>query len=102
MQLATLIGAAATLASTTSFAPQAWKIIKSRHTADISAGMYLLTVTAFSLWTAYGTLLGQWPLIVTNALCLLMSAFILGMKLLPKSKKRKVAEALDPATPSQS
>jgi hypothetical protein len=36
-QLASVIGSLAATASTVSFAPQAWKIIKSRHTADISA-----------------------------------------------------------------
>lgn len=101
MQLATLIGAAATVASTSSFAPQAWKIIKSRRTGDISSGMYLLTVVGFSLWTLYGVLLGQWPLIVTNTICLLLAAFILGMKLLPKAEKQKVADALDPEVPSR-
>jgi uncharacterized protein with PQ loop repeat len=33
-----LVGAAATLASTTSFLPQAWKVIRTRDTEAISAG----------------------------------------------------------------
>jgi MtN3 and saliva related transmembrane protein len=93
---ATLIGIGATIASTVSFVPQAWKIIKSRRTHDISAGMYAVTVTGFALWTAYGILLEQWPLIVTNTICLLLSAFILTMKLLPRAQKEAVADALDP------
>jgi MtN3 and saliva related transmembrane protein len=93
---ATIIGFCATIASTVSFVPQAWKIIKSRRTHDISVGMYAVTVTGFALWTAYGVLLGQWPLIVTNSICLLLSAFILTMKLLPRPKKEAVADALDP------
>jgi MtN3 and saliva related transmembrane protein len=92
----TIIGSAAALASTISFTPQAWKIIKSRHTHDISAGMYTLTVCGFALWTAYGVLLGQWPLIVTNGVCLALSGFILIMTLLPRSKKEVVAHALAP------
>jgi MtN3 and saliva related transmembrane protein len=96
MDTATIIGTFAALASTASFAPQAWKIIKSRSTKDISAGMYTLTVSGFALWTAYGLALGQWPLIITNSICLVMSAFILTMKLLPRPKKNKVADALDP------
>ena len=39
-----IIGALAAIASTGSFAPQAWKIIKTRETKDISTGMYGLTV----------------------------------------------------------
>jgi MtN3 and saliva related transmembrane protein len=96
MDAAAIVGALATLASTTSFVPQAWKIIRTRDTRAISTGMYAVTVLGFSLWLAYGLLLGQWPLIVTNAICLLLSGFILAMKRLPKRKRQAVAEALDP------
>jgi len=97
MEVATIIGSLAAIASTTSFAPQAWKLIKSRKTSDISTGMYVLTVTAFSLWIFYGVLLEQWPLIIPNSICLVMAGFILTMKLLPPRKKNEVADALDPA-----
>src|SRR4051812_31629836 len=98
-QLATVISTLAAAASTASFAPQAWKIVRSRHTADISAGMYVLTVSAFTLWTSYGVMLRAWPLIVSNGICLVLSAFILTMKLLPRPKKEKLADALDPTKP---
>ncbi len=97
MDTVTLIGSLAALASMTSFAPQAWKIIKSRKTSDISAGMYTLTVTGFTLWTAYGVMLMQWPIIVTNTVCLALAGFILTMKLLPRRKRDAVADTLDPA-----
>ena len=96
MTAATIFGIIATLCSITSFTPQAWKIIKSRHTSDISAGMYMFTVTGFACWTTYGILLGQWPLIITNSICLCLASFILLMKLLPQRDKNKVADALDP------
>jgi MtN3 and saliva related transmembrane protein len=92
----TIIGACAAVASTVSFVPQAWKIIKSRRTSDISAAMYAVTVIGFALWTAYGVMLAQWPLIFTNAICLVLSAFILAMKLLPRRQKNAIADALDP------
>ena len=98
--LAPVFGWLATAASATSFTPQAWKIVRSRRTADISAAMYAVTVTGFALWTTYGALLGQWPLIMTNAFCLLLSGFILVMKLLPQRDKETVADALDPTAPS--
>ncbi len=91
-----MIGTLAALASTVSFAPQAWKIIKRRHTDDISTAMYAITVTGFGLWLAYGILRGEWPLIVSNALCFLMSGFILLMSLLPQRQKEEVADMLDP------
>jgi len=92
----TLLGGAATMASVISFTPQAWKIIRTRDTRSISTGTYVLTVLGFSLWLGYGLLLGQWPLIATNAICLALSAFILTMKLLPERQKKAVAEAIDP------
>jgi MtN3 and saliva related transmembrane protein len=99
LDLVTVIGSLAALCSTTSFAPQAWRIIKTRDTSAISSRMYVITVIGFALWLAYGLMQMQWPLIVTNAICLALSAFILAMKLLPQRKKEQVAEALDPTAP---
>ena len=96
MDIVTVIGSFAALASMVSFTPQAWKIIKSRQTKDLSAVMYGVTCIGFALWTSYGILLGQWPIIVTNSVCLLLAGFILTMKLLPRRAKNTVADALDP------
>ena len=88
------IGSAAALASTISFTPQAWKIIRTGQTKDISTGMYAITVCGFGLWTLYGVLLRQWPLVAANSICLLLSGFILVMKLLPTRKTRAVGRAI--------
>ncbi len=96
MELTDYIGAAAAISSTASFAPQAWKIIKTRDTTSISGKMYILTVAAFALWMSYGALRGDWALILPNAICLVLAAFILTMKHLPQRKKEVVADALDP------
>lgn len=87
-----VVGAFATIASITSFTPQAWKILKSRDTRSISTRMYLLTVSAFALWTIYGLLTGSWPLILTNAVCFLLSGFILSMKVLPQGSIEKIGQ----------
>ena len=96
MSLVTLIGSVAALCSMVSFVPQAWQIIRTRDTSGLSARMYAVTVTGFSLWLAYGILMGAWPLIVTNAVCLALAAFILMMRILPQRKKEAVADLLDP------
>lgn len=96
MEPAVIFGWLATAASTISFVPQAWKIIRTRETEDISLLMYAVTVFGFACWTTYGALLGKWPIIVTNSICFTLSAFILVMKLLPKREKDAVADALDP------
>lgn len=98
MDTATILGAAAAIASTASFAPQAWKVIQSRRTKDISIRMYVLTVLGFALWLAYGVALMQWAIIICNGLCMLLSAFILFMKLAPQRMKEEVADTIDPST----
>lgn len=98
MNTVTLIGAGAAILSTTSFVPQAWKIIRTRDTSSISTGMYLVTVAGFVLWTTYGALLNAWPVAASNGICLILAAFILTMKLLPRAEKVKVADAIDPAS----
>ncbi|MBE7210949.1 MAG: SemiSWEET transporter [Gluconacetobacter diazotrophicus] len=82
--------------SMVSYVPQAWGIIRSRSTDGISLKMYLITVCCFVLWLVYGVLVGQWPIIVQNVICLLLSMFILVMKLLPRKETAMVAAALDP------
>ena len=96
MDMLTVLGGVAAVASTASFAPQAWKVIRTRETRGISAGTYVLACTAFALWLAYGALSLQWPLVATNGVCLVMAGFILVMKLLPRARRDAVARALDP------
>lgn len=96
MQTVTLIGNLATVSSMTSFTPQAWKIVKTRDTNGISAPMYGITVFGFALWLAFGIMKAEWPIIITNGVCLLLAAFILTMTLLPRADKDAVADAFDP------
>lgn len=96
IDITTAIGFAAAIFSTTSFAPQAWKIIKTRQTGDLSLPMYVITVLGFALWLGYGALLGQWPLVLSNGICFLLSGFILVMKLAPRRVKERIADTVDP------
>jgi len=94
MSYGVALGYLAASASMASFVPQAWKIIRTRETKDISVGMYLLTVAAFALWLAFGILQRQWPLVISNGVCFTLSLFILAMTLLPKRAKEGVAATL--------
>ena len=85
METATLIGYLAALCSTISFTPQAWKIIRTRDTSSISKGMYVVTVAGFSLWLVFGVMKGEWS-ITANSVCLVLSAFILLMTILPREQ----------------
>lgn len=98
----TLVGGAASIASAVSFMPQAWHIIRNRDASGISLRAYSVTTIGFSLWLTYGILLGEWPLIVTNSICLLLSLFIVVVKLLPQHKLDDVADAVETIVPSDS
>lgn len=80
MDIVTLLGFAAVL-TTGCFVPQAVKIIKSKHTEDISLGMYIALVLGISLWLTYGILLNAMLIILANVISLLFTSIILVMKI---------------------
>lgn len=75
------IGCAAATLTTTAFIPQAWKVWHTRHTADISLGMYTLFTLGVALWLIYGILLESWPIAIANCITLLLAGAVLVMKL---------------------
>lgn len=75
------IGSAAATLTTTAFIPQAWKVWRTRHTADISLGMYALFTLGVAMWLIYGILLESWPIIIANCITLLLAGLVLAMKL---------------------
>jgi MtN3 and saliva related transmembrane protein len=74
------VGVGAALCSMASFVPQAVKIIRERDASQVSLRMYVVTVTGFALWTAYGVLLKSWPLIASNVVSLALAGLVLGLK----------------------
>lgn len=76
-----LLGYAAAFCTTFSFVPQALQVIRSRNTRAISLPMYALFTTGIGLWLIYGVSIVSWPVIVANAITLLLAGFILVMKI---------------------
>lgn len=76
-----LIGYLAACLTTASFIPQALHTFRTRDVRGISLGMYALFTTGIALWLCYGLLIGAWPVVVANAVTLVLAASILGMKL---------------------
>lgn len=79
--LVDVVGVAAGLCSMASFVPQILKILRERHAKDVSLRMYVVTVTGFVLWIAYGALHGSWPIWASNTVNLSLAAAILMLKL---------------------
>jgi MtN3 and saliva related transmembrane protein len=84
-----IIGTVAGLCSTSSFVPQVIKAWRASDTEAISKRMYVITVTAFSLWIVYGVLIGSVPIVVFNSASLALSGTILFLKVRRRSALAK-------------
>jgi MtN3 and saliva related transmembrane protein len=81
MPTSDLIGYVAAALTTFSFVPQAWLTFRSRDVSGISLGMYSVFTLGVALWLVYGLLAGAWPVVVANAITLVLAVSILVMKL---------------------
>ena len=81
MQTTELIGYLAAALTTVSFIPQVVQIWRSKHTKDISLGMYSIFTLGIAVWLAYGILLGSAPIIIANCITIVLAGSVLMMKL---------------------
>ena len=81
MSTVTLIGLVAAVFTTSSFVPQALKIIRDRETRDISLFMYILLDAGIFLWFIYGFLIKSMPVVVANGVTLVFTTLVLLLKL---------------------
>jgi MtN3 and saliva related transmembrane protein len=72
---------AAAVLTTAAFAPQAVKAWQSRSTKDVSLAMFAMMVTGNSLWLVYGIMINDTPLMIANAVTLLLAGAILTAKI---------------------
>lgn len=75
------IGSIAATLTTTAFIPQAWQVWRTRHTKDISLGMYAIFTSGVALWAIYGVMIVSWPVIIANCITLLLAGAVLVMKI---------------------
>ena len=76
-----LIGYLAASLTTLSFVPQGWHTFRTRDVSGISLGMYSVFTLGVALWLVYGLRVDAWPVVVANAITLVLAAAILVMKL---------------------
>lgn len=76
-----IVGILAGVLTTAAFLPQLVRVIRTKHTKDLS----LLTFSLFSLgvflWLIYGILLKELPIILANAFTLVFAMLIVIMKI---------------------
>jgi MtN3 and saliva related transmembrane protein len=82
------IGLIAGLLTTTAFIPQVWKIYRTKSGKDVSGRMFSILSAGIVLWLIYGILVRSVPLILTNAVTLVLSLAIIALKIRYRRRAR--------------
>jgi MtN3 and saliva related transmembrane protein len=75
------LGTTAAILTSISFVPQVLKILKTRNTSGISLIMYALFVSGVACWLVWGLMLHQTPVVIANAVTLVLSSAVLILKI---------------------
>lgn len=81
MDTITLLGLAAGGLTTVAFLPQFIKVWRTRSAGDLSLPMYVVICSGIFLWLLYGIAIGSIPVILANAVTLVIAGGILIMKI---------------------
>nr|WP_070960825.1 SemiSWEET transporter [Hyphomonas sp. Mor2] len=79
--MADFIGLVAAFLTTLSFLPQTLMVLRSGQTAGISLTMYAMFTIGVAGWLAYGVMQASVPIVLANAVTLLLASIILAMKI---------------------
>lgn len=74
MDAITILGLLAATTTTVAFLPQVIKNWKTRSAGDLSFGTFGLFTAGLVLWLAYGIIIGNLPIIVSNTVTLGLNA----------------------------
>lgn len=81
MDTTRVIGFIAGIFTGISLLPQLIKIVKEKKTEAISIWMLVILMAGLALWTTYGFLKNDLPIIITNAFSMLVNVIILILRL---------------------
>lgn len=81
IQIANLFGFIAAGIGIVMFVPQAVQVWKTKNTKSISLATFTLFALASAFWLIYGILLSAIPVLLVNAVLLVLSLYIAVMKL---------------------
>ena len=76
-----IIGLSAGILCMVSFLPQVVKIVRTKQTKDLSLITFSLLSLGVFLWLIYGILIGELPIILSNAVIFVLSLLIVRMKI---------------------
>ncbi|MGR5119851.1 SemiSWEET transporter [Vibrio astriarenae] len=86
----TVLGYIAATCTTCAFFPQVMHILKTKDTSSISLGMYTIFILGVFLWMTYGFIVGDLPVMLANAITLLLASIIWGFKIKHSVKSRSI------------
>lgn len=76
-----MLGYAAGFLTATTFLPQVVKTWKEKSAKDISLFMFIIAFVNEIMWLVWGAMIDNWVIILTNAIMLVMSGIMIGLKL---------------------
>lgn len=77
MNWTTILGLVAGICTTAAVIPQLMKAWKTKKVQDVSPGMFFVLITGLLLWTIYGLLKNDLPIILTNGVALVLNSLML-------------------------
>ncbi len=80
IELSSIIGYFAAFLTTVAFIPQAYQSWKTQDLTGISLPMYTLFTSGVSLWLVYGFYIDSMPIVIANAITLVLSTIVLTLK----------------------
>ncbi|MBU2995411.1 SemiSWEET transporter [Cellulophaga baltica] len=72
-----VIGVLAGVFTTIAVLPQIVKAVKTQKVSDISPFMYIILCIGVGMWTIYGVMKKDWPIIITNGISLVFNSVML-------------------------
>jgi MtN3 and saliva related transmembrane protein len=81
MNKAEIIGYLSAFLTTFAFVPQAYHSWKTRDLSGVSLPMYCIFSLGVLGWIIYGMIIVSWPIVVANAVTLVLSVAVLYLKL---------------------
>ena len=85
MELEPIIGALAGLFTTIAVLPQIIKALRTKKVEDVSPWMFVTLCLGVGLWTIYGFLKSDLPIILTNGISFILNSIMLYLAIAKKN-----------------
>jgi MtN3 and saliva related transmembrane protein len=96
MDTTQIVGTAAGVLTAVSMLPQLIKIVREKKAEDVSIIMLVVLISGLSLWTVYGFMRDDMPIIVTNCFSILVNVSLLALRIKYSGTKEVSSNAVQP------